>query len=108
MIDKQCTITFRGEPDGVFRVRVAGEIDMAVRGEVEEAILSALQNPDTVRVLVDIDEVTFLDSSGITALVVGQHAAQRAGRAYQVVNPQPGVRRVLEIACVLEMLTEES
>jgi anti-sigma B factor antagonist len=108
MTDRQCDIVNRSEPGGVVRVRISGEVDMEVRGEVREAIEGAINAPGTARILVDIDQVTFLDSSGIASLVAGQHAAKRAGLRYGVVNPRGGVRRVLEIACVLTMLTEET
>jgi anti-sigma B factor antagonist len=108
MIDRHCDITRHTEPGGVARVRISGEVDMAVREDVQAAIQGAIDLPDTVRVLVDIEQVTFLDSSGIAALVRGRQAAEQAGHAYRVVNPQGGVRHVLDIACVLDVLTDGS
>jgi len=48
--------------------------------------------------------VTFLDSSGISALVKDRTAADAVGTGFQIRNLPPVVRRVLEVTGSLDYL----
>jgi anti-sigma B factor antagonist len=87
------------------RIRPRGEIDMAVADGLGEAIISALKD-GSPRVVVDLTEVTFLDSSGIRALLMARKVADEHDRSLVVENPAPMVHRVLTIGGVLGLLTE--
>ena len=50
-----------------------------------------------VRVLVDFSTVDFMDSSGVTALLVAAQRARGGGGALVVCSPSPRVRRVFEV-----------
>ncbi|MEU4234458.1 STAS domain-containing protein [Nonomuraea sp. NPDC026600] len=91
--------------DRVVTLTPVGEIDLLTAGALRVAIEDTLQAPGPVDVVVDLATVTFLDCAGIGALVAGHNIAIRRGRGYTVVNPQRRVRRVLELAGVLEELT---
>jgi anti-anti-sigma factor len=77
-------------------VTITGEVDMATAPEVAQAIDGA---PDTAgRVVVDLTDVTFLDSSGLNALVHGQRGLAKRQIDFRVVSPADQfVRRVFEI-----------
>ena len=81
-----------GESPGVFLF--SGEIDMASAGLMED-----LKVPEPTRsVVFDFTEVTFLDSSGIKALIM---FSRRAACGHLVIrHPAPVVLRVLEIVDV--------
>ena len=89
------------------RIRARGEIDMAVADWFAEAITAALAN-GSPRVIVDLTEVTFLDSSGIRALLTANRVAAERCRSLTVENPAPMVHRVLEICGVLDLLSEST
>jgi anti-sigma B factor antagonist len=91
--------------DGVVCLAVAGEVDLDSAGVLRVAIDEALAGDADTALVVDLDQVTFLDSTGISVLVAGRHAAAERGRALQVVNPRGMVRRVLEVTGVLPSLT---
>lgn len=57
------------DADGVCSLKMRGELDIAHAGEVREAIVTC----EGVRVVVDTTEVTFIDSTGFAALVVGRN-----------------------------------
>jgi anti-anti-sigma factor len=83
-------------------VEVAGEVDMATSPQVVEAVESASNG--CRRVVVDLTEVTFLDSSGLNALVNCRRSLAARDVDLRVVSPSDHVvRRVFEIA----QLTDE-
>lgn len=63
---------------GVAAVVVSGEIDMARTPQFTEALAGAVRRNDALALLIDLSAVTFIDSSGLNALV---HAFDRAGRS---------------------------
>jgi anti-sigma B factor antagonist len=93
--------------DGVLRLSLAGEIDLANSDVIGEAISTAIKTWSVAEVVVDLDRVTFLDSTGISALMAGYNLAADYGVAYFVVNPHDLVRRTLDITGVLTTLTEQ-
>ena len=93
--------------DGVFRLAVSGEVDLANSEVLAEAIRTAIKKWSVAEVVVDLDQVTFLDSSGISVLVAGYNLAADYGVAYFVVNPHDLVRRTLDITGVLTTLSEQ-
>ena len=81
---------------GVLVVDAVGEIDMATAPQLAAA-LGAVSDRAT-RVVVDLSAVSFLDSSGLSALV--QARRELAGRevSFRTVSPKDQVlRRVFEI-----------
>ena len=76
--------------DGVLTVR--GDLDMGTIGELTEA----LEGLEGTVVLV-LDEVTFLDSSGLQGLVDAHQVARERGDDLILRRPSPPVCRVLEM-----------
>ena len=57
-------------------------------------------------VAVDLAEVTFMDSTGLTTLMDAHVAAESNGWSFAVRRPSPAVRRVFELAGVTRLLDE--
>lgn len=81
-------------------VRVRGELDLATTPKFESAVGDA--TPD--RLVFDLRECTFIDSSAIRALSRATRASLRAGGTAAIVATQPATLRVLEIAGVDQVL----
>jgi len=94
----------RAEPvdGGSIVVRVYGEVDLTVSGQLERVLLAAPAIADVDRVIVDLGDLHFLDSSGVHALVKGYLATRDAGLSYEVRNASGMVARVLRITGVAE------
>jgi len=85
------------ESDGTVRVRLGGEIDVSCVRTVRAAI-GAFVGLDDVRVIVvDLADVTFLDSSGLGALLAASQRAKGARQHFEITNPSTAVQRVLEV-----------
>jgi anti-sigma B factor antagonist len=92
--------------DGVLRLAVAGELDLSTCEQLGDAINDAITVHHAAELVIDLDQVTFLDSTGINALVGGHHLAAEHGVAYLVTQPHGLVEQTLDITAVLADLTE--
>jgi len=90
---------------GIVRVAVIGEIDLSSSDVLRLRLLSVLSALHPHHIQVDLSGVTFLDCRGITVLVVLGQAAAHAGCRLRITNPQPFVRRILDLTGVLDVLT---
>ena len=85
-----------------------GEFDITSRAELEEATLAAVTAAGSGgRVVVDLGAVGFIDSEAVAAIILGYRAAADAGCAYRLANARGLVRRILEIAGLLELIGED-
>jgi anti-sigma B factor antagonist len=85
-------------------VSIVGEIDMATAPEVSKAI--DYNHGDAARVVVDLSEVTFLDSSALNAFVQSQQDLAQHDVAFRIVSPSDhAVRNVFEITRLTEPLS---
>jgi anti-sigma B factor antagonist len=87
-------------------LRVAGEIDIATVPLLRAGIDRAVASSD-LPVWVDLGGVTFLDSSGIAALVAAHRALEEASRGFGVRNLSPTVRRVFSVTGLEQLLVAD-
>ena len=81
-------------------VRVRGELDLASTPTFQAAVGDA----KAARLVLDLGECTFLDSSAIRALLGAARAYAKAGGSAALVAVEPATLRVLEIAGVDQAL----
>ena len=75
--------------------RVEGELDMATADDLSQLLKDA--STDSHPLLLDFSRVSFMDSSGLRAVLEG--AGQRNGDGpVVIVDPSPQVRRLLDIS----------
>ncbi|HEU4663184.1 MAG TPA: STAS domain-containing protein [Dokdonella sp.] len=82
--------------DGYVLVRLSGEVDLSWSQDVRRAVLDALAAGTPVGV--ELSAVSYIDSSGIAALVEGFQQARQHGRRFALVAVSDAVRAVLELA----------
>jgi len=80
-------VSAREEDPGV-TIYLVGEVDLESVPTVTDAVRSVLAGRPGRRVTVDLAGVTFLDASGIGALVQGGRLARAAGWDYRLVGAQ--------------------
>lgn len=88
---------------GRVRVSLAGEIDMSSADTLARALETLPRTAPSL--VVDLADVTLLDSTGIAVLVLAQRRAVAAGQSLTVVNARDMVRRALDITGALPTLT---
>jgi anti-sigma B factor antagonist len=77
-------------------IKVSGEVDIET-SPVLDVHLQALVDDGQTSVTVDLTEVSFLDSTGLSVLIGALKRCQGAGGELRLLAPQPSVMRVLEI-----------
>lgn len=77
-------------------VRLRGEVDLSWSQQVRRTILAALG--DAKKVGVELSEVSYIDSSGIAALVEGLQNAKSKGQQFALVSVSSAVMAVLQLA----------
>lgn len=82
--------------DGVAVVSPRGRLNMAAARRLKE-VLDGLVNDGRTRIVVDMEETTFLDSSGLGALIAGLKSARQAGGDLRVARPTEAVRTVFSL-----------
>jgi anti-sigma B factor antagonist len=91
---------------GDLTLRLAGELDINTADELCDLLLAAIGAHDGDVIDVDLDRVTFLDSSAIAALVRGFNAAGQAGCRFRVSKPHGVVSRALDVTGVSDHLSD--
>ena len=92
--------------DGTIVVAVRGELDIASAPRFKLTLETA-ESGDVRLVIVDLAELQFIDSTGLRVLLDAKRRASAAGGDLRIVNARGEVRRLLEIAGVLELLSAE-
>lgn len=78
-------------------VVVAGEFDLN-GSDPFARVVSELVDQGAQEVRVDLDEVTFIDSSGLSALVHVRETVEARGRSFRLGHLSASVERVLELS----------
>lgn len=86
---------------GEVEISPRGEIDVDTAHEVREAVTAVLNEERPTQIQLNMREVTFIDSVGISALVAGFQAAEVSGVKLAVTEPSRFVHRQLWVTGLL-------
>ena len=85
-------------------VSAAGELDVNTAPELREQ-LARLAADDVRRVVVDLTDVSFVDSTALSVLVSALKRLRQADGDLELASPNPSVRRVFEITGLTRLFT---
>lgn len=85
-------------------VSVAGELDLATSSALEQE-LERLAGEHVPLVIVDLSELDFMDSTGLSVLVRAHQRSAQAGQRFGLVNGSSQVQRLLDLTGVADRLT---
>jgi anti-anti-sigma factor len=74
-----------------------GELDIATTPELEQALTEATAGADG-EIVLDLRELTFMDSTGLRALAQANSRAEEAGVSLSIIRGPRQIERVLEIS----------
>ncbi len=87
--------------EGVCIVRVTGELDLGNAARVGEALAAQAHTPSSV--VIDLREVTFMDSTGVRELLEAKRLTEESGGRLALLAPSRPVQRVLELSRLIEV-----
>ena len=84
-------------------VALHGEVDVATVDQVRVALADAIAaRPRSV--VVDMADLSFIDSTGLGALIFGFQRCRDEGIAFRLAHPSRGVRQILMLSGLLEVV----
>ncbi len=84
-------------------VYVSGDIDLYTSPDLRKTVLDLLRNRGQERVIVNLKEVHYIDSSGIASLVEGLQESKKLEARFILVGLNEAPRHVLELTRLLNV-----
>jgi anti-sigma B factor antagonist len=83
---------------------LAGELDIATAPELP-TVVSAISDNEQRTIVIDLRQLTFIDSSGLQGLLNAHQDCRARGHELRVIPGPENVQRVFELTGVNEMLS---
>lgn len=87
----------------ILTVALHGEVDVLTVDRVRQALAEAVAAAPA-QIIVDLTELSFIDSTGLGALIFGFQRARDRGITFRLAHPTRGVRQVLVLSGLLEVV----
>ena len=97
------SVSYAGREGGGVYLRLAGELDMSTAGELT-ATIDRLAADGERRMLLDLTDLTFCDSTGMAVFVRGDNRAAAVGGWLRLTGATGRVDRVLRVTGLAEVL----
>jgi anti-sigma B factor antagonist len=82
---------------------ISGDIDLATSPELRKALLRELRELRMPRVVLNLKEVRYIDSSGVASLVEGLKASRDLGSRLVLFGLNSAVREVLQLSRLVKL-----
>ena len=99
---EQGLLTIQSEPQDARFVSLHGELDGANAKALEDEFIR-VEATSVSRVVLDLSELEFIDSTGLAVILRADTRAKNDGHVLRLLRPQGRVRRVFEL-CGLDGL----
>jgi anti-sigma B factor antagonist len=104
--DEETALEYELIPDGdATTVKLTGEVDLGTLDDLRAAVKAA-REAGAQRVLLDFRGVDFIDSTGLSSVMLMHNDAPRAGYELTVVADDGPVRRAFELTGLQHVLAE--
>ena len=90
--------------DSQHEIRLLGELDMSTAPQLRDE-LARLTSDGAQVVTLDLSDLAFIDSTGLSVLITGLKRLRQQGGDLALRSPTPGTRKVLEITGLTEVFS---
>jgi anti-anti-sigma factor len=97
------TVNTHTTDDNIIIITLKGELSIFFKEEVEKIVQSSIEN-DIYKFIFDLSEVTYIDSSGLSILILAGNTAFKNGQKVRIVSPTAQVKYVIDIARIGQIL----
>jgi anti-anti-sigma factor len=91
--------------NGVASIALRGELDLATVSDLE-GYLAPFENNGVSAIMLDLRELTFIDSVALHSIVRARERAETSGRRLILVGARPTARRLLELTSTEYLLDD--
>jgi anti-anti-sigma factor len=91
------SLTIKLDETNVPTIYLAGRLDTETAPQLDATLEGVRSNAAIKRLVFDLSKLDYMSSAGIRCLVRARKIIEPRGGKVAVVNPQPAVRKVLEI-----------
>lgn len=81
-------------------IRIRGELDLSSAAPLRELMAEVFTQERPRRVVLDLTDLIYLDSTGLSVFVTAHKRTEAAGMELWLAGPNPSVRRLLEITAL--------
>lgn len=89
-------MTTETRPGGIAIVHITEQLSIRTAASVKKYLTQTVSD-GFPRLVVELGSITFVDSSGLTALISGMKAARNAGGDLRIAHPTSEVQRILDL-----------
>lgn len=82
---------------------VSGDIDFGNSPELRQSVLHEIGESRTARVIVNLRQVRYIDSSGVASLVEGLKASRDLGSRFILIGLSTSAREVLQLSRLIKV-----
>ena len=82
---------------------ISGDIDFASSPEVRQSVLREIQESRAPRVMMNLCQVRYIDSSGVASLVEGLKASRDLGSRFILFGLSTSAREVLQLSRLIKV-----
>jgi anti-sigma B factor antagonist len=82
---------------------ISGDIDFASSPEVRQSVLREIQESRASRVMMNLSQVRYIDSSGVASLVEGLKASRDLGSRFILFGLSTSAREVLQLSRLMKV-----
>lgn len=90
--------------DGTAHVQLRGDVDLDAVSDLRTAIREAQEHEGLKRIVLDFRAVDFVDSTGLSAVLLAHNDAPRRGQELMVLADDGPVRRAFELTGLAHIL----
>jgi anti-sigma B factor antagonist len=92
--------------NGVASIALRGELDLATVSDFE-GYLAPVENDGVSAIMLDLRELTFIDSVALHSLIRARERATTNGKRLILVGARPSARRLFELTCTEYLLDDQ-
>lgn len=92
---------------GAVTVVVAGELDHCTASQIRRQLDDILEDPGITHLCLDLENLTFMDSSGIGVLLGRLRTLQQRGGTLSVKNMQPPIEKLFRLTGLQRVINVE-
>ena len=97
------SVSIDSAPGGITIVRPSGRLDMLTAAQLKQDLVKIVGEGQP-RLVIDLAGVTFIDSSGLGALIGGLKVARQAGGDLRIAQPNQQARVILQLTTLERVL----